>query len=229
MYTDKEIIASWETNASSWINAIKTESIESRALVTNRAILDTVLFYCPKEVLDVGCGEGWLVRELCTRNTNVFGIDVIPELIHYAKTTCHANFDICAYDELSAYKFPNKFDCVVCNFSLIGNQSSESVITSSLRLLEERGRLIIQTLHPIINSIDAPYKDGWRPGSWDGFSSDFVKPAPWYFRTIESWCCLLTNNGFQIKIKEPLHPKTGKPASIIFDCMKSNRSLNNDF
>jgi hypothetical protein len=65
---------------------------------------------------------------------------------------------------------------------------------------------------------EGKYEDGWREGSWAGFSSEFTRPAPWYFRTIETWVALFAKKGFRVyNIYEPLHPKTNKPASIIFD------------
>lgn len=75
----------------------------------------------------------------------------------------------------------------------------------------------MQTLHPLIAGGDQPYVDGWRSGSWAGFSEDFVRPAPWYFRTLESWIALFTANGWRLEeLHEPVHPNTGKPASILF-------------
>jgi len=83
--------------------------------------------------------------------------------------------------------------------------------------LTKRGTLIIQTLHPVAASGDLPYEDGWRQGSWAGFSEDFSDPAPWYFRTLDSWKRLLDEAGFRpLEIREPIHPGTGKPASVIF-------------
>jgi hypothetical protein len=74
----------------------------------------------------------------------------------------------------------------------------------------------MQTLHPAAASMDAPYTDGWREGSWAGFSSDFRDPAPWYFRTIGSWVALLHRSGFQLTaLREPVHPHTGAPASLL--------------
>jgi hypothetical protein len=61
------------------------------------------------------------------------------------------------------------------------------------------------------------YEDRWRTGSWDGFSSDFTDPAPWYFRTTESWRRLLEDSGYQtVRVAEPIDPTTQKPLSIIF-------------
>jgi hypothetical protein len=64
---------------------------------------------------------------------------------------------------------------------------------------------------------DSPYRDGWRTGSWAGFTSEFCDPPPWYFRTIESGVKVLVENGLCIvQMREPLHPITLKPASVIF-------------
>jgi hypothetical protein len=105
----------------------------------------------------------------------------------------------------------------VCNFSLIGNESVDDLFVAVKSLLHPGGTLVVQTLHPLIACGDQPYVDGWRPGSWAGFSGDFVRPAPWYFRTLESWVRLFTANGWHLEeIREPMHPNTGKPASILF-------------
>ncbi|CAK0777717.1 hypothetical protein CCP4SC76_6470001 [Gammaproteobacteria bacterium] len=79
------------------------------------------------------------------------------------------------------------------------------------------GTFVVQTLHPMISCGDLPYQDGWREGSWVGFSSDFSNPAPWYYRTLENWIKLFVDSGFWLReVREPILPKTQKPASIIF-------------
>ena len=61
------------------------------------------------------------------------------------------------------------------------------------------------------------FPDGWREGSWTGFSPAFADPAPWYFRTLESWIKLLGDNGLRLcELREPFHPKTHKSTSVIF-------------
>ena len=70
---------------------------------------------------------------------------------------------------------------------------------------------------PVVANGNVPYVDGWRDGSWTGFSPEFVDPAPWYFRTIENWNALFSSNGFALReVIEPINPKTQEPASIIF-------------
>jgi len=219
IFDDNQIIYSWNINATAWIDAIKNCEIESRILITNNAIINVITKSIPKYVLDLGCGEGWLTHELTSIGIRVLGLDGVDKLIQQAKINSHAEFNVCSYEKLSEYYFAEKFDCIVCNFSLIGKESTDAAIATSTNLLQNNGRFIIQTLHPVIACNDLPYVDGWRTGTWAGFSKDFTQPAPWYFRTLESWSQLLNKNGFKnIYIYEPIHPKSKKPASIIFEC-----------
>jgi 2-polyprenyl-3-methyl-5-hydroxy-6-metoxy-1,4-benzoquinol methylase len=215
--SDARIVDSWTRNAAPWTDAVRENRIESRNLVTNRAIVDAVLSRAPRTILDIGCGEGWLVRALAQHGISGTGVDVVPSLIDQATSAGGGDFRVASYEEIADGLLDVKVDAVVANFSLIGEGSVEGVIRRTPELLERDGALIIQTLHPLVATGDQPYEDGWRHGSWAGFSSDFSDPAPWYFRTVETWKDLITECGFgSIEVREPLHPATGKPASIIF-------------
>jgi 2-polyprenyl-3-methyl-5-hydroxy-6-metoxy-1,4-benzoquinol methylase len=215
--SDARILDSWTRNAEPWTEAVRENRIESRNLVTNRAIVDAVLSRSPREILDIGCGEGWLVRALAEHGISGIGVDAVPALIEQAAGAGGGEFCVASYEEIADGLLDVKVDAVIANFSLIGKGSVEGVIRRTPDLLERDGALIIQTLHPLVATGDQPYEDGWRHGSWAGFSSDFSDPAPWYFRTVETWKDLITECGFgSIEVREPLHPATGKPASIIF-------------
>jgi len=217
LFSDKQIIESWLLNAKPWITAIDKNEIESRTLITNKAIIDTILQKTPETVLDIGCGEGWLCRELDKTGVSTHGIDAVPELVEYAKKQGRGTFQLVSYEELSAETIGNKFDVVVCNFSLLGYESVNNVFKCIPYLLNDQGVIIVQTIHPVAACGDANYESGWREGSWAGFNDNFIKPAPWYFRTLEAWITLFEENGCLVdEIFEPLHPVTQKYASIIF-------------
>lgn len=222
---EQEIIRSWYSNAAPWSRAIRTASIASRKLVTNQAIVDAVLSTAASRVLDLGCGEGWLARALAERGIRATGVDVVPELIAQAVSQAasmdlasHAVFLVQDYSSIASRAWPGgRFDAAVCNFSLLGADSVETLIAALPFYLESAGRLIIQTLHPAAACGDLPYEDGWREGSWLGFSSDFRDPAPWYFRTVESWQAMLQRCGFEIlECREPKAAGAVTPASIIW-------------
>ncbi len=214
---DAKIVDSWRKNASPWVAAVREGQIESRRLSTDRAIVDAVMDNSPRSVLDIGCGEGWLSRELAARGIRVLGIDVVPELISEAQRAGGGEFQVAAYEEVIAGKLDARVDVVVCNFSLLGKESVEGLFAAVPSLLNPTGSFIVQTLHPKSACKDGAYKDGWRVGSWDGFSTDFVDPAPWYFRTTESWKQLINDSGFRFReVREPTLPDGGEPVSIIF-------------
>ncbi|HEX9607519.1 MAG TPA: class I SAM-dependent methyltransferase [Gemmatimonadaceae bacterium] len=216
-FSDARIVDSWRKNASPWTAAVRENQIASRTLVTNKAVVDAVLSRSPRTVLDIGCGEGWLVRSLSKHGIHAIGVDVVPALVEQAKKAGGGEFRVASYEDLAAGNVDVSVDLVVANFSLIGKESVESVIRRASSLLNPGGSLIIQTLHPVASCGDESYTDGWRTGSWAGFSEEFSDPAPWYFRTMESWEHLLADSGFRIlETREPVHPETGKPASVIF-------------
>ncbi len=215
--SDNKIIDSWYKNARPWTYAVRQGQIESRKLVTDAAITDAAIAQHPQHVLDLGCGEGWLARKLSQKGINVLGVDVVPELIAQAQAAGGGRFAVLSYEDIAAGKLNQKFDVIVSNFALLGNESVLAVFAKMPSLLHTKGSFIVQTIHPTVAGKDYPYTDGWRQGSWDGFSNDFIDPAPWYFRTLSSWVRLYTDHGFTLKeIREPLHPHTGKPASVIF-------------
>lgn len=221
-YNDKKIIDSWKKNATPWINAIQENQIESRVQITNQAIIDTIIATSAKTVLDLGCGEGWLIRKLSSYGIKASGLEVIPALAHEAQKQCDSKIYSLAYEDISQTTVTKKFDAIVCNFSLLGKESVDYLFEIVPNLLNPRGstsdggHFIIQTLHPSSYCGPEPYTNGWRKGSWQGFNSTFCDPAPWYFRTIESWIQLFNKYGYTLTLfQEPVHPTTSKVASLI--------------
>ncbi len=213
---DKAIIDSWGKNAEPWIVAIRDQQIESRRLVTDQAIIDLIGSLSGNSVLDIGCGEGWLSRQLVSLGRTTYGVDVVPELVERAKASGAGQYQVMAYEDMSSLTIKKKFDIAVCNFSLLGKESVEHVFHVVPDLLNDGGYFVIQTLHPASNCNTEPYVDRWLAGSWEGFSSEFSDPAPWYFRTLSSWLNLFRQYNYQVvQCQEPIHPQTGKMASLI--------------
>lgn len=221
-FSDKAIIESWRKNADPWISAIKNEEIISRIEVTNHAILEAIRSYKPSNLLDIGCGEGWLIREASKSSIICTGIDAIPEFSKYVENS-GGQFKLLSYEEFGPETFDEKFDVIVCNFSLLGKESVENIIERSVEVLNTAGTLIVQTVHPVESSSPDAYVDGWRKGSWQGFGENFVDPAPWYFRTLDSWKALFNWAGFDnLKVTEPCHLKTGAKMSVLFEARREH-------
>lgn len=221
-FCDAKIVESWAKNVDPWTASVRGGRIESRRLVTDQAIIKAVLSRKPRSVLDIGCGEGWLARELAAQGLQVMGVDAIPGLIAEARRAGGGDFRIVSYEEIAAGALAVSVDVLVGNFSLLGDTSVEGLFRAAPTLLKPGGAFIVQTLHPVAACGDLPYQNGWRKGSWAGFNSDFTDPAPWYFRTLGSWVELFTNNGFRLlEIREPLHPTTRQLVSLLLTAVVS--------
>lgn len=220
MDKEKSILQSWKANAANWTDLIQRNGIESRRVATNKVIIDAVSDHHPNSVLDVGCGEGWLAKELNEKGMTVTGFDAIPELIANARQKSKSEFIVASYENIYSgkIKFTCKFDAIVANFSLIGKESTENLLQYLHNYLSTKGALFIQTLHPFIRKEINDYKSGWKEGSWDGFDQ-FILPYQWYFRTVEDWMQTLKNAGFKIVIATDVrHPDSQKLLSVIFKC-----------
>ncbi|HEY2465518.1 MAG TPA: class I SAM-dependent methyltransferase [Steroidobacteraceae bacterium] len=220
---EQEIINSWHLNAAPWARAIRTASIASRKFVTDQAIIDAVCSVACRRILDVGCGEGWLARVLSDLGMSVTGVDVVPELVSQAAAMPPGSAGDMAFHLQDYASIANRrwrcgpFDAAVCNFSLLGRESVDSLLAALPWYLDDPGYLIVQTLHPVAACGERPYQDGWRDGSWQGFGGDFNNPAPWYFRTLETWMALLQRCGFDIlERREPKAAGAVTPASVIW-------------
>ena len=213
---EQQILDCWHQNAAPWADAIRDAEIASRVLATNQAIESAILATQPASVIDVGCGEGWLVRRLLACGVQARGLDVIPALVTSAQAQ-GGEFAVASYEDIAQGRVAWRADTVACNFALIGEASTEQLLRGVPGLLNPGGHFVVQTLHPVEACGTLPYQDGWRQGSWDGFNQRFVNAAPWYFRTLESWRALFASCGLRLVSEHwPVHPRSGRPASVVF-------------
>jgi len=209
------LLQSWNHNAQAWIEAIRTGAIESRLNVTNQAIVLAVLGRQPECVLDLGCGEGWLLRELEKRAIDAVGVDGDATLVEAARVAGASQVHLATYEELveARVDIGRDYDLICANFALL-HQDIIPLLTAMNALLAPGGALVIQTLHPWTVAAGV-YQDGWREESFAGFKG-LWQPMPWYFRTLSSWLNALDMAGFRLtSLQEPQHPQSPLPQSLL--------------
>lgn len=211
---ETRVIAGWHRHGDAWAAAVRGRRIASRAAITDHALIDAILEQRPTQLLDLGCGEGWLARSLAPRGIAVTGIDVSASLVDAARRAGGGAFRVADYADLPADL--GIFDLAVSNFALLGRDPVEHLLATLPRFLQPDGHLLIQTLHPLA-AADRPYADGWREDSWAAFSDGVTDPPPWYFRTLESWVRLLVRHRWRLReLREPVAAGATRPASVLF-------------
>ena len=213
-----EIARSWEANAVLWIRAVRTGRIASRAAATDAAIVAAVAARRPQRVLDLGCGEGWLVRRL-VRETgcHAVGIDGSPTLIEAARETDPTgDYRPIGFEAFVAEPDTagGPYDVAVFNYALLDGAAADLLATAASRLAAG-GVVIVQTLHPWAVAGET-YRDGWRVEDYAGFAEpgETWAPMPWYFRTLESWMALVRDAGLALDdLREP--GADGRPLSLL--------------
>lgn len=100
-----------------WAEAGKGESMEAEHRPIVEPTLELMNLAPTDVVLDVGCGGGWLVREIASRvpRGQVVGMDVSDEMIARARSSsagaCNAEFAVGAVDAIP--RESNSFDKVI--------------------------------------------------------------------------------------------------------------------
>ncbi|MFJ4052518.1 class I SAM-dependent methyltransferase [Pseudomonas sp. NPDC089743] len=206
---------SWQQNAQRWIEAVRSGAIESRRQVTDQAMLFAILGRQPERALDLGCGEGWLLRALADRGIDATGVDGDAALVEAARKAGSPKVHLASYQQLcdGAVQIGTGYDLICSNFALL-HQDIIPLLVAINALLAPGGALVIQTLHPW-SEAHGDYQDGWREESFAGVAGKW-QPMPWYFRTLASWLNALDMAGFKVvSLQEPQHPQSTAPQSLL--------------
>lgn len=204
--------ASWDANAASWIVAVRTRALPSRHF-TDQALLQRIASRPWQSLLDLGCGEGWLLRRLAEQpGVRLFGVDGCAALIEAAAAAqadaCYACAEYAALESCPQLA-DQRFDWVVCNFALFGAAEDAAALRVALARLAPEGRLLIQTL---------PGEDAGAlrcecfsalPGCWT--------PMPYRLRSDADWQQLITAAGGTLADTTTVHDCDGHPLSVLME------------
>jgi SAM-dependent methyltransferase len=209
---------SWTANAANWTRAVREGLIPSRKAGTDAAIVEAVAARTPKRLLDVGCGEGWLCRQVRARTgCACVGVDLSADLVRDAAAADPAgSYLVLTYGDLIAgeHDLGGAFDVAVFNYALF-EEDVAPLLTAARRRLAPGGAVIIQTLHP---DVFAGTAEGWRIEDFAGFENQDWTPMPWYYRSVASWRETVARAGLaMVEAREP-QTADGRILSLLFIC-----------
>ncbi len=113
-------------------------------------------------ILDGGCGPGWLAYNLSADGHNVIGCDASPQLINIAKSRYpKTKFDTADLTAALPYQ-DSQFDCAILSLSALDLADQEAAFKNLRRVLKTGGKLIMTTVNPYYG-----YPVGlWKRGLW---------------------------------------------------------------
>ncbi len=214
----------WDANASYWVQIIREHRDKYRNELTDPAMLRAIGDVAGLDVLDAGCGEGYLSRILAGQGATVTGIDSSEKLIEAARQQNPAASQAVSFDVGSVNNLPYRdraFDLIVCNHVLNDLREPSNAIAEFGRVTRLGGRLVILMLHPCFYNkhVERHHEtNGLLAASYfdlrgieqkfevDGISSPVANAA--WFRPLEYYTGKLRDSGFVIlDLTEP-HPSS---------------------
>ena len=204
---DDEIRASWDAKAADWDAWVGTEGDRNRRVSSDPALRRLLGPVEGLDVLDAGCGTGYLSVKLAQAGGRLTGVDHSPEMIRHARRNADAQgvsacfrVDSCA--QLGTLP-SDGFDRVVSNYVLMDLPDIEGAMRAMARVLRPDGFAVVVFLHPcfcppggaerlgggaVRYTWPWPYLDRRRfDEEWGPFSSPFIgfhRPLSVYFSAI---------------------------------------------
>ncbi len=103
-----------------------------------------------KQVLDLGCGDGYIARELAHRGAQVSGIDGAGAMIAVAKAKTHGHQIAYRVGDITK-ELPyekDSFDLVICNMVLHDLENISMTVSEVARILRDKGKFVFSVVHP---------------------------------------------------------------------------------
>lgn len=214
------IKTSWQKNATEWVKVIEEAQIPSRKY-TNQAIVCYLESDSEKHhMVDMGCGEGWLTRQITALGKEGVGIDATEDLLKNARQKGYEPFYQLTYEEIMAgANIPEgPFDMAVFNFSIYQEKNLHKLFKMTKKNLVEDGTIVIQTLHPyFLVQNGYGYQSQLIEDSWKGLPGNFVDGHTWYARTFENWFQVFKESGLQMLQMQEVCNDKNIPLSLIIE------------
>lgn len=206
-----------------WTAMIRDEINPFRKYVSDPALfsrLDT--WTKPVSILELGCGEGYVVRRLNQQGHTVTGFDLSLPLLDAAQTADQHHSNFVNGDVLQLPFCDGAFEAAVSNFLIIELPDPAVAVAEVARVLKPGGRFLFEIVHPFCFTDNAGQTSGQRVT--DYFTSQFfaekfvidgrVSPMKSirYHHPLSLYTNALTQHGFHITALEEPQPAPTTPA-----------------
>ena len=151
--------------------------------------LKTISFDKPFTFLDVGCGNGWVVRKIATEKNckKAVGIDKSKKMIIQSKKKINSKKEEFFHTDIESMKYRGKFDFIFSMESLYYADSIEIALEKIYKLLKPGGKFFCGTDF---------YTDNKATARWAG-----IMKIQMHLHSKKEWKALFQDSGFTVKTK----------------------------
>tara|TARA_Y100000590_G_scaffold452346_1_gene595354 strand:- start:338 stop:961 length:624 start_codon:yes stop_codon:yes gene_type:complete len=178
-----------------WAKTGRSEEMEKGHGTTVNKFLDKLRLEKNFRFLDIGCGNGWVVRKMSEKNSCVkaIGIDKSSMMIKNAKSKKSSKKESFFVTDLENWKTKEKFDVIFSMESLYYSVPMESALKKVYTLLKKNGIFYCGTDF---------YSDNRLTTRW-------VKDMniPMDLRSEKEWKSMFIETGFHTRSKHVTDPK----------------------
>jgi len=178
------------TTFDEWAKIGRSELMEKEHSKTVLKFLNSIRFEKPFSFLDVGCGNGWVVRKISQIQNckKAVGIDKSQNMITKAKSKKKSSKENYLRTDILSWKFNGKFDYIFSMESLYYSTPMESALKKIYKLLKPGGQFFCGTDF---------YNDNKATIQWSKKMN-----IPLDLRSKKQWKKMFEEIGFETKTKQ---------------------------
>lgn len=239
------IVSEWDTNAEARHKQIVSKIDLSYHKILIPTIIRLIGDVQNKQVIDVGCGSGYLSAKLAAEGAYVVGVDPSEEMIRIAKreyrSVLRLKFCNLSIEDYLRSHPDRRFEVAVSNMSLITISNLDEALRAIGSLLQPKGIFAFNITHPCFWNQYRKYESPDRftyhiPHSQKGSfiisldisglrspTTHFHRPLQEYFRSLRDASFLVEEliEPFPTREIEKLYPKPWKvPRFLSLRCVK---------
>ena len=173
----------------SWAQNGRAELMEIEHGKNVLKFLKTVSRDKPFTFLDVGCGNGWVVRKIALEKNckKAVGIDKSKKMIIQSKKKIDSKKEEFLHTDIESMKYKGKFDFIFSMESLYYADSIEIALEKIYKLLKPGGKFFCGTDF---------YTDNKATARWAG-----IMKIQMHLHSKKEWKMLFQDTGFMVKTK----------------------------
>ncbi|MDJ0942888.1 MAG: methyltransferase domain-containing protein [Kiloniellales bacterium] len=213
--SEDETVGLWNRKAEEWHRQVGHDGDDNRRVNSDPVLWRFLGEVAGLNVLDAGCGTGYLSRQLATRGARVLGVDAAARMIAVARRESDPALKIDFRVE-SCAELPSIADAcldrIVSNYVLMDLPELDAALRAFHRVLRPGGAAVLVFSHPCFPLPDATAQGlapqatfVWRDSyfeerrvtepPWNHFSSEFV----WFHRPLSRYWQAFRKAGFRIE------------------------------